>query len=145
MVAFFEHLDGIVKTAPPADELDAAHRYLADSFPLAIETADRIAELVADLKVFGLPADYWDTFRSNIRKVTSDQALAAARQFIHPDKAVVVVVGRAADIAPALRKLGPVRVVDVDGKPLTEQTTPTGATIPSAADKTATGTAPVGH
>jgi zinc protease len=145
MVAFFEHLDGIVKTAPPEPELAAAHRFLADSFPLAIETAGRIADLVADLRVYGLADDYWDTFRSNIRKVSADQALSAARQFIHPDKAVVVVVGRAADVAPGLRKLGPVRIVDVDGKPLTEQTTPTSGTIPSAPGKTGTGTAPAGH
>ncbi|MDB4972178.1 MAG: hypothetical protein JWN48_519 [Myxococcaceae bacterium] len=118
MGAFFEHLDRIVKEPPPQEELAAAHRFLADSFPLAIETADRIADLVADLRVFGLPDDYWDSFRSNIRKVTAVEALQAAQTFIHPDKAVVIVVGRAAEIAPALAKLGTVHVVDVDGKPL---------------------------
>jgi len=121
MSGFFEHLDAIVKAAPPEEELAAAHRYLADSFPLAIETADRIADLVADLRLFGLPDDYWDTFRSNIRKVTASQALEAAQTFIHPEQAVVVVVGRAADVAPALAKLGPVRVVDVNGDPLTDK------------------------
>jgi zinc protease len=130
MSAFFEHLESIVKTAPPADEVDAAHRYLADSFPLAIETVDRIADLVADLRVYGLPEDYWDTFRSNIRKVASPEALAAAQQFIHPNKSVVVVVGRAADIAPGLSKLGTVRVVDVEGRPLTKAAaTPTNAKV----------------
>ena len=54
--------------------LDAAHRFLADSFPLQIETADRVAELVSDLRVYGLPDDYWDSFRSNIRKVSASAA-----------------------------------------------------------------------
>jgi hypothetical protein len=116
---FFEHLGEIVKSPPPPAELAAAQRYLADSFPLAIETADRIADLVADLRLYGLPDDYWDTFRSSIRKVTPEDALAAARQFIQPDQSVLVVVGRAADVVPALQKLGTVRVVDVDGNPLT--------------------------
>jgi zinc protease len=132
MAGFFEHLDRIVKEPPPAEELESAHRFLADSFPLAIETADRIADLVADLRVYGLPENYWDTFRSNIRKVTAQESLTAAQTFIHPDKAVVVVVGRAADIAPALAKLGPVRVVDADGNPLTNAGTPA-ATPPAAA------------
>jgi zinc protease len=118
MAGFFEHLARIVQTPPPAEELDAAHRYLADSFPLAIETADRIAELVSDVRVFGLPENYWDSYRSNIRKVTAEQALEAAKAFIHPDQSVVVVVGRAADVVPGLSQLGKVRVVDVDGQPL---------------------------
>jgi zinc protease len=128
MAGFFEHLQRIVQTPPPNEELEAAHRFLADSFPLAIETADRIAELVSDLRVFGLPDDYWDSYRSNIRKVNSDQALAAAKQFIHPDQAVVIVVGRAADIVPGLSQLGKVRVVDVEGQPLVKDTTATSTT-----------------
>ncbi|MET0344300.1 MAG: pitrilysin family protein [Polyangiales bacterium] len=142
MTAFFEHLDRIVQTAPPEPELESAHRFLADSFPLAIETAGRIAGLVADLRVYGLPDDYWDTFRSNIRKVTSAEALAAAQRSIHPDKALVVVVGRAADIVPGLRKLGPVRIVDVDGNPLTEQTAQGTGTRPSASEQTGASAAP---
>jgi zinc protease len=132
MSAFFEHLDRIVKSPPPDEELQSAHRYLADSFPLAIETADRIAELVADLRVYGLPDDYWDGFRSSIRKVDAQQAFEAAKRFIHPESAVVVVVGRAADVAPALAKLGPVQVVDVDGKPLTGATRGAAANAPGA-------------
>ncbi len=118
MDAFFEHLERVTKEAPPADELDAAHRYLADSFPLQIETADSIAALVADLKVFGLPDDYWDTYRTRIREVGAEAALSAAKAHIKPGQAVVVVVGKAAEIVPVLRKWGNVRVVDAEGKPV---------------------------
>jgi zinc protease len=137
MAGFFEHLSRIVESAPPAEELDAAHRYLADSFPLAIETADRIADLVGDLRVFGLPDDYWDSYRSNIRKVSADQALAAAKQFIHPEQAVVIVVGRAADVVPGLAQLGKVRVVDVEGQPLVKDPTAKSSTPAPAAPTTA--------
>jgi zinc protease len=119
---FFEHLERITKEPPPGAELEAAHRFLADSFPLQIETADRIAELLADLRVYGLPEGYWDTFRSSIRKVTPDEALKAARANILPSNEVVVVVGRAADVVPMLEKIGPVRVVDVDGNALKPST-----------------------
>jgi zinc protease len=115
---FFEHLDRITKEPVPGAELEAAHRFLADSFPLQIETADRIAELLADLRVYGLPEGYWDTFRSSIRKVSAAEALQAARANIQPSAEIVVVVGRAADVVPMLEKIGPVRVVDVDGNAL---------------------------
>jgi zinc protease len=119
---FFEHLDRITKEPVPGAELEAAHRFLADSFPLQIETADRIAELLADLRVYGLPEGYWDTFRSSIRKVSADEALQAARANIQPSAEIVVVVGRAADVVPMLEKIGPVRVVDVDGNALKPST-----------------------
>ncbi len=116
--AFFEHLDRITSQAPPGEELAAAHRYLADSFPLQIETPGQIANLVADLRIYGLPDDYWDGFRSAIRSVTAEDALAAAKAHIHPESELVVIVGKAAEIAPMVSKYGPVEVVDVEGNPI---------------------------
>jgi zinc protease len=134
IAGFFEHLERIVKEPVPQPELEAAHRFLADSFPLQIETADRIAELLADLRVYGLPEGYWDSFRSNIRKVGSEQALRAAQAYVHPTSEVVVVVGRAAEVVPMLEKLGAVRVVDVEGAALKPSTplTPAAAEKPAA-------------
>jgi zinc protease len=122
VTGFFEHLERIVTEPVPTPELEAAHRFLADSFPLQIETAERIAELLADLRVYGLPEGYWDTFRSNIRKVTAQDALKAAQANIRPNSEVVVVVGRAAEVVPMLEKFGPVRVVDVEGVALKPST-----------------------
>jgi zinc protease len=122
--AFLEHFERIVKEPVPEAELDAAHRYLADSFPLQIETADRVADLLADLRVYGLPEDYWDSFRSMIRKVSVSDALTAAKTYIHPESLVIVVVGTAAEIVPQLEKYGPVRVVDAEGKQLRSGTPP---------------------
>jgi len=115
VAGFFEHLDRIVAEAPPEPELENARRYLSDSFPLQIETAARITFMIEELRVNDLPADYWDGFRSSIRSVTPEQAHEAARTYIHPDRALVVAVGRAADIVEPLRAYGPVRVVDTEG------------------------------
>jgi zinc protease len=116
MDAFMEHLERITREAVPEAELRDAQRYLSDSFPLKIETPANIAALVAQLRLFGLPDDYWDTFRTQIRQVSAEQALEAARTYIRPDTAVVVVVGRAADVAEPLRAWGEVSIVDVQGR-----------------------------
>ncbi len=116
MSAFMEHLERIVREAPPADELTNAQRFLSDSFPLRIETPGKIADLVAQLRVYGLPDDYWDTFRTQIRGVTPEQALAAARRYIHADTAVIVVVGKAAEVAEPLRRYGDVTIVSPEGQ-----------------------------
>ena len=59
--------------------------------------------------------DYWDNYRTAIRQVSAPQALAAARSYIHPDNALVVVVGRAADVLEPLRRFGPVTVYNTAG------------------------------
>lgn len=113
--AFFEHLGRITSEAPSAEELANAERYLSDSFPLRIATTASIATRISELREFGLPDDYWDTYRSRIGQVTADQALAAARAHIHPDTALVLVVGEASRFEDELRAYGPVTVVDAEG------------------------------
>ena len=114
--AFFEHLDVIVKEQPSADELANAKRYLSDSFPLRVDTAGKLADLVVELRTFELPDDYWDRYRKAIRATSGSEALYAAREYIKPDKALVVIVGQAADFAESLRKFGPVTVVSPEGE-----------------------------
>ena len=113
--AFFENLERIVTEPAPAGELRNAQRYLSDSFPLQIDTPGKVAGMVADLRIFGLPDDYWTTFRTRIAQVTPHEALQAARHHIHPDKMLVVVVGEAGQIADGLRRWGPVTILDEDG------------------------------
>ena len=115
MAGFFEHLDRIAAQPSSGAELQNAQRYLSDSFPLQIETAGRIASMVEELRIFGLPDNYWDGYRSSIREVTNEQAFNAAQTYIRPSQALVVAVGRAAAIVEPLRHYGPVRVIDTPG------------------------------
>lgn len=114
MEAFMEHLDRVVAEPPSAEEIALSTRYLSDSFPLSIDTIGRVGWMVSYLRLFGLPDDYWDGYRTAIRSVTADSALAAARAHIDPAHALVVVVGDAATIAEPLRRWGPVRVIDIN-------------------------------
>ena len=113
---FFEHLDRWVSEPPTEEETGHARDFLSDSFPLSIDTAGKIAAMVADLRIFGLPDDYWDGYRTAIREVSPEAALQAARSHVHPDKMLVVVVGRAAEVAEDLRRWGPVTVIDDEGE-----------------------------
>lgn len=114
--AFFEHLEVIVKEQPSSDELANAKRYLSDSFPLRVDTPGKLADLVVELRTFELPDDYWDRYRRAIRATSGSEALYAAREYIKPDKALVVIVGQAADFAESLRQFGPVTVVSPEGE-----------------------------
>jgi hypothetical protein len=114
------HLERITSELVPASELADAKRLLIDSFPLHIETPGEIAALVSELRTYGFPDNYWDGFRAEIQAVTPEQALAAAKKYIQPSKALIVVVGKAAAVKPFLDPYGPVKVLDTDGRVVVE-------------------------
>ena len=64
--------------------------------------------------IYGLPADYYDTYRANILAVTADDILRVAQTHFDPMKLQVVAVGDAAVISESLEKLniGAVTVSD---------------------------------
>ncbi len=101
--ALYLHLQCITHDAPPSPEMDETRSYLIDSFPLSIETPGNIADLVSALRIFHLPDDYFDTFRTRVAGVDGAAALAAASRYIHPDTAPLIVVGTAdapVDVGP---------------------------------------------
>ena len=101
------------------DELTLATSYLDGVFPIRYETTDSIARALAALAVYGLPNDYFDTYRANIRRVTAMDVLHAADKHLHPDQLQLVVVGDPTVIAAPLAALdaGPVSVYDAEGQP----------------------------
>jgi predicted Zn-dependent peptidase len=114
--AFFEHLERINREPADSEELVNAKRYLSDSFPLTVDTPGKLAELVVELRTYGLPDDYWDRYRQWIRKTSASEAQYVARNYIRPKDSLVVIVGQAADFAQSLQQFGPVTVVSPDGE-----------------------------
>jgi zinc protease len=101
------------------DELTLTTSYLDGVFPIRYETTDSIARALAGLTVYGLPNDYFDNYRANIRHVTAMDVLHAADNYLHPDQLQLVVVGDPAVITEPLAALdaGPVSVYDSEGQP----------------------------
>lgn len=94
-------------------ELDDARNYLAGVFPLGLQTTDGVSGKVNTLATYGLPDDYWDTYRESLLDVTAADVLDAARRRLWPERAAVVIAGDAARIRGELEGLGlPVEVMD---------------------------------
>ena len=71
-----------------------------------------IASALATLAIYDLDADYYDSYRSNIRSVSEDAVLRAAKTHLHPDLLQTVIVGDAATVRGSLAEnsLGEVTV-----------------------------------
>ncbi len=107
---------------PPDSELTAARNYITGSFPLTIETPQQVAGAVAAARLRGQPDDFVMRFRERVAAVSPAAMVAAARRYITPDRMVVVVVGDGERVLGPLRALGwPVRLVSVEGAPMTEE------------------------
>jgi zinc protease len=94
------------------DELTLATSYLEGVFPIRYETTAAIASALANLATFGLPEDYYDTYRENIAAVTTRHVLNAARKYVKPEELQIVVVGNSELIRQPVESLsiGPVSV-----------------------------------
>jgi zinc protease len=97
-----------------AAELDDARNYLAGVFPLTLQTTDALAGRLASLPVYGLDDDYWERYRDRLLAVTAAEVLEAAGRRLHPDRAVIVVVGDAERTAAELERAAEAELLVVD-------------------------------
>jgi predicted Zn-dependent peptidase len=98
-------IDRIRDAEVTADELDLATKYLAGVFPIRYETTGAVASALAIATVYGLPDDYFSTYRQRIAAVSRTDVLAAARAHLHPEALQVLAVGDAAAITEPLAAL----------------------------------------
>jgi zinc protease len=119
LAELLRQVERIRTEAIPDSELVAAKGFLVGSFPLTIETPSQIAGQAANAKLLGLGDDYLRLYRERLNAVTALQARAAAARLYRTRALTIVVVGDGAKLYDRLKAIAPVRVVDVDGKPLT--------------------------
>jgi len=115
ILAEFDRL-GTVRVG--ARELQGAKNYLNGLFSLALSTQGGVAERIMQIHMLDLGRDFLETYRSRIEAVTAEQVQEAARKYIIYDRPVIVVVGDASKLGKDLRTIGPVEVLDIEGKPL---------------------------
>jgi zinc protease len=87
------------------EELLLARDYLEGVFPIRYETTAAIASALATLVIYDLPEDYFESYRKNIRGVSADSVLEAAKTHLHPDQLQTIVVGDARTIRASISEL----------------------------------------
>ncbi len=121
LVELLAQLKRVTVEPIPDAEIDASRNAIAGAFPLKIESSAQVAAQVAAVKLYDLSPTYLQSYRQRIAGVTSIAAQTAAVGGIHPDKAVIVVVGDGTKIYDGLKKIAPVRIVAPDGAALTPE------------------------
>ncbi|HLV25344.1 MAG TPA: pitrilysin family protein [Gemmatimonadales bacterium] len=104
----------------PDEELSLALDYLEGVFPIRFETTGAIASALAGMVVYGLPDDYYDSYRSKVRAITVNDVRRAARAHLKLGSLQLVVVGDTAAVKEPLAELrfGELQVYDSQGNPI---------------------------
>ncbi|MBI1808393.1 MAG: insulinase family protein [Gemmatimonadetes bacterium] len=98
---------GAMREGPVSpDELTLATSYLDGVFPIRYETTQSVAHAIAIARTFGLPDDYYTSYREHVRSVTPEDVWRAAKQYLDPERLLVVAVGDADAVAGPLETLG---------------------------------------
>jgi zinc protease len=117
MTEFMNEINSIRDKAVPEKELEETKHSIVASFALTLERPSELLDYAIALKVYNLPADYWDTYPAKIMAITAEQVQRVARKYIVPDDLQIVAVGDAAKLKPVLDKYGTVQVFDTNGQP----------------------------
>ena len=97
-----------------AEELNARKGFLTGVFLLSLETPEAVATRLLQAELYGLGADYLDTYTKRVQAVTTADVSRIAKSRITPDQFVIVLAGNAKEFADAVKKFGPVETIPFD-------------------------------
>jgi len=83
-----------IQTEPVTDqELADAKAYITGSLPLRMDSNAKMAGLLASVEYFGLGMNYLEDYLDAVNRVTTQDVLRVAQEYLHPDRFILVVVG----------------------------------------------------
>ncbi len=88
-----EEVERLRSRPPAAEELRQIQRSIVDSFPYLFDSAEEIAGYFAEDEYLGRPHTFWRDYRAKIEAVTPEDVRRIAERVLHPDRAVMLVVG----------------------------------------------------
>ncbi|HDP94949.1 MAG TPA: insulinase family protein [Candidatus Aminicenantes bacterium] len=125
--AILEEVEKVRAEEVTSGELKEAKDYFINSFVFQFSSPARILNRELSREFYGLPEGYLQRMMDAIKQVTAADVLAVAKEFVHPDRFRILIVGKEAEMDGKLSELGDVKKVDITIPP-----PPMEETIPEA-------------
>jgi zinc protease len=119
LVEVFKEIAALRGDGATAAEIDSAKQYLRGLFAIQTATQAGLSNVLNTVYVFGLPADYPETYRAKVAAVTPEQIKTAAATLLGSDNSVIVVVGDYPAVKEQLAQFGTITFVDAEGRKTT--------------------------
>jgi zinc protease len=113
--AALAEIDGLTTRPFTEEELARAKDNILNSFLFRYDRREKVLAERVRLEFYGYPADYLESYKAALEKVTVADLDRVAKKYIHPGKLAILVVGNGPEIKPGLEelKLGPAQAVDI--------------------------------
>jgi hypothetical protein len=89
------------------------------NFGRSLENPSTVANFAINTARYNLPKDYYSTYLTKLASITAADVQQVAQKYIRPDNSYLLVVGKAEELAPKLKKFsksGEILYYDSDGK-----------------------------
>jgi len=93
IAAILQEFERLGAETVPTEELRDSQDYMTGIVPLALETNSGVASTLLNMEWYGLGLDYLQRYSELIYAVTPEDIQHVARQYLRPDKSVLVVAG----------------------------------------------------
>ncbi|MFI5075990.1 MAG: M16 family metallopeptidase [Vicinamibacteria bacterium] len=123
VIEFLKELHGIRGGIPVSpEEIESARQAIIRGFPRGFETPEQMAANLETVVTHELPDTYFNSYTQKIAAVTLDDLNRVAKQYLHPDRMAIVIVGDRQSIEQPLRTVegygANIALVDADGRPV---------------------------
>ncbi len=98
IAAVLQEMDKIKKTPVSTIELEEAKAYLAGSFPLRIDSSNKVARMLMQIEFYDLGLDYFEQHVKAIKAVTKNEVQVVAKKHLNPEHYALIVVGKKSEI-----------------------------------------------
>ncbi|MGP1310150.1 MAG: M16 family metallopeptidase [Phycisphaerales bacterium] len=90
----FDELERVRTEPISEEELNVAKNQFIETFPRTFESRQAIVNVFIGDERTNRARDYWETYRDNIRAVSAEDALQAAKRHLDPKNLAILIVGK---------------------------------------------------
>jgi len=101
---FLKEFEKIRKEPATKQEVDDAKKYLTGSLPFTMTTSGQVAGLLLAVDRYKLGANYLEDYRKGVESVTVEDVQTVAKQYLQPDKLIIIGVGAIDQKGNAVKK-----------------------------------------
>lgn len=111
--AIFDEMDIIRREKVTQQELDDAKDSFLNKYVFEFSTPERVLFTSLVREFYNVDPNIADKLVEDVKKVTADDVLATAQEYLHPEKMIVTVIGNKEAIKGDLSELGKVKELDI--------------------------------
>jgi predicted Zn-dependent peptidase len=111
LTSMLGHMERLRQEPVTDEELQHAKDAFLNSFVFSFADAGQIVGRLMSLEYYGLPKDFLLRFRDSVVRLTKEDLLRVAREHLHPDRVIILAVGKDDSFEKPLATFGQVNVL----------------------------------